>query len=105
MSDEISDVRKRAWETRRNKYGKHGHGGSYKGCAPVYLARWNERMNSMQEALIRLYREGVLSEGQVSKATGLDRVTCRDLAIKQAEKADPKPASRLRDESQTNKER
>lgn len=40
----------------------------------------------MTDTLIRLYREGVLSEGQVSKATGIDRVSCRDLAIQQAER-------------------
>jgi hypothetical protein len=39
----------------------------------------------MQEMLIRLYRQGVLSEGQVSKAAGIDRVSCRDLAIQQAD--------------------
>jgi hypothetical protein len=30
--------------------------------------------------LIRLYAEGTLSEGQVSRATGLDRVTLRAMA-------------------------
>lgn len=85
MSEAVADVRKRAWKTRREKYGERGHGGAYCHPKPIYTARWNERLNSMQDALIRLYREGVLSEGQVSKATGLDRVSCRDLAIQQVE--------------------
>lgn len=82
--ESIADIRKRSWETRRKKYGQHGHGGAYSHPQVIYTARWNERLRTMQDALIRLYREGVLSEGQVSKATGLDRVSCRDLAIQQA---------------------
>lgn len=85
MSEAVADVRKRAWKTRREKYGERGHGGAYCHPQPIYMARWNERLRSMEAALIRLYREGVLSEGQVSKATGLDRVSCRDLAIRQAD--------------------
>lgn len=30
MSADLSAVRRRAWETRRAKYGKSGHGGSYR---------------------------------------------------------------------------
>jgi len=85
MSEAVSDIRKRSWKTRREKYGERGHGGAYCHPKPIYTRRWNERLNSMQGCLIRLYRQGVLSEGQVSKATGLDRVSCRDLAIQQAE--------------------
>ncbi len=80
----IADIRKRAWKTRREKYGKHGHAGPYGTNPIVYSARWNERLQSMQDMLIKLYRQGVLSEGQVSKATGIDRVSCRELAIQQA---------------------
>ena len=78
-----AEIPMRAWKTRREKYGERGHGGAYCHPKPIYTARWNERLNSMQDMLIRLYRQGVLSEGQVSKACGLDRVTCRDLAIQQ----------------------
>lgn len=74
------ESRKRAWATRRNNYGPSGHGGAYSAMKPICLARWNERLRSMENFLIRLYSEGVISEGQVSKATGLDRVTCRDKA-------------------------
>jgi hypothetical protein len=35
------------------------------------------RYQAMLDALIRLHAEGVLSEGQVAKATGLDRVEIR----------------------------
>jgi hypothetical protein len=86
MSESIANVRKRAWKTRREKYGERGHSGAYGAARPIYTARWNERLQTMQDALIKLYREGVLSEGQVSNACGLDRVTCRDLAIQQAAK-------------------
>jgi hypothetical protein len=84
VSESLTDVRKRAWKTRRQKYGERGHNGAYGRYRVTYTARWNERLQSMTDALIKLYREGVLSEGQVSKATGIDRVSCRELAIKQA---------------------
>ena len=77
------ESRAQAWETRREKYGPRGHNGAYGALRPIYTAPWHERMRKMQDTLIRLYREGVLSEGQVSKSTGLDRVTCRDLALAQ----------------------
>lgn len=89
VGQSIADVRKQAWKTRREKYGQRGHSGAYSHPRPVYTARWNERLNSMTDVLIRLYREGVLSEGQVSKDTGLDRVSCRNLAIRQAEAEHP----------------
>ena len=62
LSEAIADVRKRSWKTRREKYGAHGHSGAYSHPRPIYTARWNERLHTMQDALIRLYREGVLSE-------------------------------------------
>ena len=85
-ADEKADVRKRAWATRREKYGQRGHSGAYSHPQVIYTATWNERLRTMQDALIRLYPEGGLSEEQVSKATGLDRVSCRDLAIQQADR-------------------
>lgn len=83
-TEKPSDVRKRAWQTRRTKYGPRGHAGPYGQLKPIHTQPWYARMRSMQEMLIKLYRQGLLSEGQVSKATGLDRVSCRDLAISQA---------------------
>lgn len=83
MSETTAEVRKRAWMTRRQKYGKCGHSGSYGMAKLHYTAPWHARLQSMQAMLIRLYREGILSEGQVSRATGLDRVSCRELAIEQ----------------------
>lgn len=65
--------RKKAWITRREKYGDRGHRGAYK---------WHHdyRIERMQEALIRLHVEEVLSEGQIMKITGLDRIEVRRLA-------------------------
>jgi hypothetical protein len=83
MADNLKEIRARAWRTRREKYGERGHSGTYGRVRPIYTARWNERLQTMQAELIRLWREGVLSEGQVSKATGLDRISCRELAIAQ----------------------
>lgn len=68
-----SDARKRGWETRRKKYGSTGHAcGAY--------GHGGDQVVSMHALLIRLHEEGVLSEGQVAKATGLHRVTVRKMA-------------------------
>ena len=71
----LSEVRKRAWETRRQTYGERGHSGSYQrsssGCGDC---------RRMAYALVRLHVEGVLSEGQAAKMTGLDRIAVRRIA-------------------------
>ena len=72
MSEPISDIRKRAWKTRREKYGTQGHNASY--LRPHGPCADCARMRGY---LIRLHVEGVLSEGQVAKATGLDRIEVR----------------------------
>lgn len=72
---EIGDIRKQAWETRRKKYGAHGHNGAYtRNPGPCTDC---ERMRAY---LVRLHVEGVLSEGQAAKATGLYRVDLRKAA-------------------------
>ncbi|RVP13103.1 hypothetical protein CN085_19520 [Sinorhizobium meliloti] len=75
MTESISERRKRAWETRREKYGDHGHNGSYsRNPGPCSDC---ERMRAY---LVRLHVEGVLSEGQAAKATGLYRIDLRKAA-------------------------
>lgn len=75
MSETISEKRKRAWATRREKYGDHGHNGTYNRssgqCSDC------ERMRGW---LVRLHVEGVLTEGQAAKATGLHRIELRRAA-------------------------
>jgi len=68
-----SEARQRGWETRRQKYGSTGHARGAYGHSGDHVA-------SMQALLIRLHEEGVLSGGQVSKATGLHRITVRKMA-------------------------
>jgi hypothetical protein len=67
----MGEERERAWVTRREKYGPRGHGSSYSRSA---------RTNGLLDLVIRLHVEGVLSEGQVAKASGLGRVEIRRLA-------------------------
>ncbi len=67
---ELSEIRRRAWATRRAKYGKAGHSGTY--------ARGNHA--GLLNLVVRLHVEGVLSEGQVARASGLDRVQIRTMA-------------------------
>jgi hypothetical protein len=68
---DLAEVRKRAWATRREKYGKRGHCGIYTthgrcgGC------------NRMAALIVRLHNEGVLTEGQAAKAIGIGRVALR----------------------------
>jgi hypothetical protein len=72
---ELSEVRKQAWKTRRSKYGERGHAGSYwRGHT-----RTVPDQTGMLNLIIRLHAEEVLSEGQVARATGLDRVEVRRL--------------------------
>jgi hypothetical protein len=71
----IGGARKRAWETRRRKYGPKGHGSSYSrtqgACASC---------QRMTDLIVRLHVEEVLSEGQAARATGLHRIDLRKLA-------------------------
>lgn len=67
----LGDVRRRAWATRRAKYGQQGHGSSY--------TRWQVEPTGRRALalVIRLHHEEVLSEGQCCTALGLDRITFR----------------------------
>ncbi|WP_024323715.1 hypothetical protein [Rhizobium leguminosarum] len=75
MAETISEIRKRAWKTRREKYGSLGHNGSYTRSPGPCAA-----CDRMRAVLVRLHVEGVLSEGQVAKATGMYRVDVRKAA-------------------------
>ena len=70
----ISEIRKRAWQTRRAKYGKRGHSGGY--CYDRKLGPC-EHCKRMTELIVKLLDEGCASEGQAAKATGLLRVELR----------------------------
>lgn len=90
---EFAEVRARAWKTRREKYGKFGHAGSYSrspGGPCIHCA-------AALPMLIRLHVEGVLSEGQAAKATGLHRIRIRELADDLVNSTPP--ASTLTDEA------
>jgi hypothetical protein len=71
----MDECRRQAWETRRAKYGPRGHGSSYSrtqgACASC------QRMTAL---IVRLHVEGILSEGQAAKATGLHRIELRKQA-------------------------
>jgi hypothetical protein len=54
-------------------YGPQGHRGTYT------RGPFGSDPDKMLAYLIRLYQEGTLSEGQVAKATGLDRISIRRL--------------------------
>ena len=70
VPENIAEVRAKAWETRRSKYGQRGHAGSY--MRGPYAKK-------MLDLIITLHAEEVLSEGQVAQATGLDRPIIRKL--------------------------
>lgn len=65
----MNHVRAKAWKTRRQRYGEKGHNGAYE--------RRCVRCKRMTALLVDLHKSGVLSEGQVSRATGMDRVEIR----------------------------
>jgi hypothetical protein len=63
-----TEARRKAWVSRRAKYGPRGHAGTYTRTA---LERRALRL------IVRLHLEGTLSEGQCCKALAMDRVTFR----------------------------
>lgn len=73
MTD-LADVRRRAWKTRRAKYGAKGHNAGYGGYRRCHGCQ------TMMDLILRLHNEGTLSEGQACKATGLGRVDLRTRA-------------------------
>ncbi len=82
LTETISDIRKRAWITRRAKHGPSGHGGVH----PRSRSRCGDPAR-MLALIIRLHNEGALSEGQVARATGLHRIRVRELADEAKSKA------------------
>lgn len=71
----VSEIRKQAWETRRKKYGAHGHNGVYgRNAAPC------PDCVRMRNFIARLHVEGTLSEGQAAKAAGVTRIEIRILS-------------------------
>jgi len=72
MTGALSEVRARAWKTRREKYGPAGHAGSYR-RAESHLGQ------RALELVVRLHREALLSEGQCCRALRLDRISFRML--------------------------
>lgn len=71
----ISDVRNRAWATRRAKYGPRGHKGAYR-CGHAQQNGVPERVLTL---LIDLHLAGHISEGQLSKAMDMHRIEVRRL--------------------------
>lgn len=74
---EVSETRRQAWETRRQKYGPRGHArGAYRTVHNGPCAG----CQTMRDTILRLHNEAVLSEGQAAKALNVDRVELRTLA-------------------------
>jgi len=67
----LSEIRRRAWVTRREKYGERGHAGSYQ--------RPTLRETLALLLIVRLHEGGVLSEGQCATALQMDRVAFRKI--------------------------
>lgn len=68
-------ARERAWNTRRKRYGQSGHAAAYRSGASVVPSIYRAALS----LVIRLYRDGTLSEGQCCKALAVDRVTFRGI--------------------------
>lgn len=72
---DLSEVRRRAWETRRAKYGQRGHAGAYAGPRSALGLR-------ALQLVAWLHEEGTLSEGQCCKALDMERVEFRIMCDK-----------------------
>lgn len=79
MKKDLSAVRRRAWATRRAKYGKFGHRGSYR-CGCGRDADYAAAHSDMILLIVKLHIEGVISEGQASKAMHIGRIDLRKKA-------------------------
>lgn len=77
----LSEVRKRAWETRRRLYGPRGHRDAY-ACRGGAVDR--EIGTLALRLVVRLHREGTLSEGQCCRALRLHRVAFRQMCDEQS---------------------
>jgi len=70
-----NNARRRAWETRRKKYGQQGHKGSYsrfQNCSCTEIAK-----TATEAEVLKLLQDGVLSEGQAASILGIDRIELR----------------------------
>ena len=74
MPTDLTEARHRAWRTRRARYGAKGHAGAYSRSHAARTA-----LDAARRMIARLHVEGVLSEGQASKACGMGRVAFRRL--------------------------
>lgn len=72
-------MRARAWETRRRKYGAHGHSGIGKAYSRHSrdMAALVDRCQRMESFLVKMLSTGEISEGQAARATGLHRIELR----------------------------
>lgn len=95
MDENISEIRKRAWRTRREKYGPRGNNGSY--TRGPSACQQCERMVAL---LVRLHHEGCASEGQVAKATGLHRIEIRRRADEWRDYLDERAREKAEDAAQ-----
>jgi ribosomal protein S14 len=73
--DQMNETRAKAWKTRRRKYGQCGHASSYS-RSPSSC----QHCDAMRAVLAKLHNDGILSEGQAARATGLGRIGLRKLA-------------------------
>lgn len=72
MTD-LSDARRKAWATRRAKYGPRGNCGVYRHGGVSFLE------NRAIRLIVKLHLDETLSEGQCAKALGIDRVAWREM--------------------------
>lgn len=69
----LSDIRKKAWVTRRQKYGSRGNRGSYLCCK----SRHCDRCNGAMGLIVKMHNADLLSEGQICAALKMGRVDFR----------------------------
>lgn len=68
---ELANIRFKAWETRRKKYGSSGHSGGYT------RLRYDPRVKKMVDAIIEMHMDGMLSEGQTARILSESRLHVR----------------------------
>lgn len=85
----MSDARARAWETRRRRYGPRGNRGTYWRGTAASDAVLQRRLLARLVAVVHAHE--MLTEGQIARVLGMDRIAVRELEDDGRESLHEKP--------------
>jgi len=75
---EVSEARRRGWQTRRAKYGQSGHDSTYSRSTVDLSTAVRDRIRLARLAAV-LHGDGVLTEAQIARIIDVDLVRIRSI--------------------------